>query len=238
MSLYNQIKNARSKGDKVLAILLDPDKVKHDELPGLIERINQSRASIILVGGSEVASGITETVIKIIKDYSPLPIVIFPGDLNQITPMANAILFLSLVSGRNPEYLIGKHVQAVPLLEDSGLEVISTAYILIENGRETSVERRSGTKPMSRSNPDKIVRTAKAAEYLGFKMVYLEAGSGAKHPVSANLIEQVRSKVNLPLIVGGGIKSIQEVELAFKAGADIVVVGTAVEEDESILNSL
>jgi phosphoglycerol geranylgeranyltransferase len=156
----------------------------------------------------------------------------------QITDKADGILFLSLISGRNPEYLIGKHVEAVSKLKETNLEVISTAYMLIENGKETAVQRVSQTKPIKRSDFQTIIDTAKAGELLGMKFIYLEAGSGATHPIEPKLISKVKKELTIPLIVGGGIRSIIELESAYKAGADLVVIGTALEDDESFFDNL
>src|SRR5690606_24329847 len=147
-------------------------------------------------------------------------------------------LFLSLISGRNPEYLIGKHVEAVSKLENTQLEVIPTGYILIENGKQTSVESVSQTKPMSRSDIQKIVDTAKAGELLGMKLLYLEAGSGALYPVSEDIISRVKAALNVPLIVGGGIRNLETLETAFNSGADMVVIGTAFENDNRFFEEL
>jgi len=143
-----------------------------------------------------------------------------------------------LISGRNPEYLIGKHVEAVSKLKDTSLEVIPTGYLLIENGKETSVKRVSKTKPIERSQIQKIIDTAKAGEFLGMKLIYLEAGSGATHPIEPEIISKVKEELDIPLIIGGGIRSSKELEKAYTSGADLVVIGTAFEEDESFFNEI
>ena len=235
MGILDQIKQARADKRKLLAVLIDPDKVIDDPLQDLVSRIDNSKADFIFIGGSEVEEGRTDEVIQIIEKSTALPLIIFPGDISQITPRADAILFLSLVSGRNPDYLIGKHVEAAPKLADSALEVIPTAYILIEDGKETSVQRISGTVPMKRSEVDDIVNTARASEYLGMQLVYVEAGSGANTPVPESIITSVRNAVDCPLIVGGGIRNLEQLRTAYDAGADLVVIGTAIEEDPAIL---
>ena len=167
-----------------------------------------------------------------------LPIVLFPGDVTQISKDADAILFLSLLSGRNPDYLIDKQVQAVPLLEKTQLEVISTGYILIESGKTTAVQRVTNTLPLNRTDVDAITNTAKAGELLGKKLIYLEAGSGATYEVPAEVISSVKNKIDIPLIVGGGIRTKTQIENAFIAGADMVVIGTAFEEDQQFFEQL
>lgn len=221
-----------------LAVLIDPDKMRIVSVSGFVSKINQSIATHIFVGGSEVAEGITETLVIEIKKHTDLPVVLFPGDVIQITDKADGILFLSLISGRNPDYLIGKHVEAVSKLKSSNLEVIPTGYILIENGKETSVERVSQTKPLKRNNIKAITDTAKAGELLGMQLIYLEAGSGATHAIEPKIIEKVKEDLNIPLIVGGGIRSKRAIDAAYKAGADIVVIGTAFEEDKNFFTDI
>ena len=233
--IYNDILASVSNGEKQLAVLIDPDKIKFDKVSGFIKKVNASIATHVFVGGSTVDENATDVLVEEIKKYTELPVVLFPGDVTQITGKADGILFLSLISGRNSEFLIGKHIRAVPKLKETNLEVISTGYILIENGKETAVERVTGTEPLSRTNIQYIVDTAKAGELLGMKLIYLEAGSGAKLSVSKEIISNVKKTLNIPLIVGGGIRSKKQLEDAYHAGADLVVVGTVFEEDESFL---
>ncbi len=237
-SIYKNIISASSKGKKLLAVLIDPDKMKMEHGSNFITKVNQSTATHIFVGGSEVDEGVTENLVEELKKFTDLPVVLFPGDVVQITDKADGILFLSLISGRNPDYLIGKHVEAVSKLSKNHLEVLPTGYLLIENGKQTSVERVSKTKPLKRTEISTIVDTAKAGELLGMQLIYLEAGSGATHPIEPNIITKVKEEVNIPLIVGGGIRSITELESAYAAGADLVVIGTAFEEDESFFNEI
>ena len=222
----------------MLAVLIDPDKMKVKEIPDFIDKVNKSIATHVFVGGSIVQEDLTEKLVNKIKENTDLPIILFPGDISQITKNADALLFLSLISGRNPEYLIGKQVEAVSKLRDSDIEVISTGYILIENGKETSVQRVSETLPMSRDSIQDIIDTAKAGELLGMKLIYLEAGSGATHPITPEIISGVKQELNTTLIVGGGIKSIKQLKQAYQAGADMVVIGTAFEEDDSFFDNL
>jgi phosphoglycerol geranylgeranyltransferase len=237
-SMVNNIIDSISKGEKLLAVLIDPDKRKSEGLSGFIQNVNNSVATHIFVGGSTVDENLTETLVLEIKKYTKLPVVLFPGDVTQITNKADALLFLSLISGRNPDYLIGKHVQAVSKLRATNLELLPTGYILIENGKETSVQRVTQTRPLSRSNIQHIVDTAKAGELLGMKLMYLEAGSGAIAPIPAEIISAVKQELQIPLIVGGGIKTKQKLNEAYKSGADLVVIGTAFENDESFFDEL
>ncbi|MEW4923294.1 geranylgeranylglyceryl/heptaprenylglyceryl phosphate synthase [Algibacter sp. 2305UL17-15] len=237
-SIYQSILNSISNDEKLLAVLIDPDKFSIENTTSFIEKVNASVATHIFVGGSSVAEKATEILVAEIKMHTNLPVVLFPGDVTQITNKADALLFLSLISGRNPEYLIGKHVEAVSKLRHSKLEVISTGYILIESGQEAAVEKVTDTKPMPRENIQNIIDTAKAGEFLGMKLMYLEAGSGAKRPLNDEIITAVKSELKIPLIVGGGIRSKNEMKNAYTYGADMVVIGTAFEEDESFFDKL
>ena len=237
-SLYANIVNSVSAQEKLLAILIDPDKLHIDDVREVCQGINESSATHIFVGGSTVNEHATETLVQAIKKHINLPIILFPGDETQITEAANAILFLSLISGREPEYLIGKHVRAVSKLKESSLEVISTGYLLIESGNISAVQRVTQTIPMSRDNIQSIVDTAIAGELLGMKLIYLEAGSGANAPISEAIINSVKQNITIPLIVGGGIKTKDQLQNTYKAGADLVVIGTAIEDNLSFLNDL
>ena len=237
-AVYNNILNSISKGEKLLAVLIDPDKMKLEGLSGFMQKLNQSIATHVFVGGSTVEDEATETLVIEIKKQTSLPIVLFPGDVTQITNHADALLFLSLISGTNPDYLISKHITAVSTLRSSNLEVIPTGYILIENGNQTSVERVSKTIPLSRQNMQQIVDTAKAGELLGMQLIYLEAGSGALHPVPSQIISFVKQELHIPLIVGGGIRSKKQLDDAYNSGADLVVIGTAFEDDDSFFDKL
>lgn len=238
MTIYSHIKKSIVESERLLAVLIDPDKTELDAIEGIVTKINQSVATHIFVGGSEVDEGATEAVVQAIKRYTTLPVMLFPGDVTQITDEADGILFLSLISGRNPDYLIGKHVESVSKLAKTQLEVLPTGYILIENGKQTAVERVSNTKPLSRSNKQHIVDTAKAGALLGMQLIYLEAGSGATHPIEPEIISAVKDTLNIPLIVGGGIRSKTELEAAYKAGADLVVIGTAFETNQLFFEQL
>ncbi len=231
LTIRQQILEAKSNGQKLLAVLLDPDKIILENLNHLIDKINQSPATHVFVGGSIVQNNILGELISELKKKTNLPVILFPGDPSQISPQADGILFLSLLSGRNPDYLIEYQVQAAPILKKTNLEVISTGYILIESGNETAVARVSKTKPLSRENLDLVLATAQAGEMLGNQFIYLEAGSGAKQPVPTEMIELISQNVEIPVIVGGGIVDLHGIQKAYKAGADLVVIGTAFENN-------
>lgn len=228
-NLYNDILSAKSNRKKLLAILLDPDKIDWDKLEILVDKLCQSPATHIFIGGSRVFTDRIDELIVEIKDHCDLPIILFPGNPSQISHHADGILFLSLLSGRNPDFLIGHHVKAAPLLRNSKLEIIPTGYVLIESGSETAVAKVTGTRPLA--NLDEIVATAIAGEMQGKNLIYLEAGSGAKRAVSAKIIKSVSENLSVPLIVGGGITSAEGIETAYANGADLVVIGTAFENN-------
>lgn len=236
--IYSDILEAVTQQKKLLAVLIDPDKFRSENTKSFLKKINASVATHIFVGGSEVEDHTTESLVAAIKEYTSLPIVLFPGDITQITNKADALLFLSLISGRNPDYLIDKHVQAVSKLKQTQLEIIPTGYILIENGKETAVQRVTRTEPMLKNNRKLIANTALAGEFLGMKLIYLEAGSGAIEAISNDIISAVKQEVSLPVIVGGGIRSKKQMDEAYRAGADMVVIGTAFEENESFFREL
>ncbi|MEZ0181286.1 geranylgeranylglyceryl/heptaprenylglyceryl phosphate synthase [Flavobacterium oncorhynchi] len=237
LSIHRQILEAKKNGQKLLAILLDPDKIVWENLHHLLFKINESPATHIFVGGSIVQSNVLEDLIQELKLKTNLPVVLFPGDPSQISSQADAVLFLSLLSGRNPDYLIEYQVQAAPILKKTNLEVISTGYILIESGNETAVARISKTEPLSRENFDLALATAQAGEMLGNKLIYLEAGSGAKNPVPLEMIQLIAQNIEIPVIVGGGIVDLHSIKNAYNAGADLVVVGTAFENDSHFFES-
>jgi phosphoglycerol geranylgeranyltransferase len=235
-NIYNHILKSKVESEKLLAILLDPDKIDLNKVKTLLEKINQSPATHIFIGGSLVENNILDELISKIKEDCDLPIVLFPGNPSQISDQADAILFLSLISGRNPDFLIEHQVKAVPILKQTNLEVISTGYILIESGTKTAVERVSKTTPLARNNPEYILQTAQAGELLGNKLIYLEAGSGADIAVPKEIIKLVSQNIEIPLIVGGGIIDLQGIQKAYDSGADLVVIGTAFEKDVDFFN--
>ncbi|MGC6431943.1 MAG: geranylgeranylglyceryl/heptaprenylglyceryl phosphate synthase [Jejuia sp.] len=238
MTIYQDIQKARFNGEKLFAVLIDPDKFTIANTAAFIQKVNTSITTHIFVGGSTVDESSTERLVLEIKKHTILPVILFPGNVSQITNAADGLLFLSLLSGRNPEYLIGKHVEAVSKLRGSNLEVIPTGYVLIDGGIKTAVSKVTKTDAILNESVQTIIDTTKAGELLGMKLMYLEAGSGAKHAVSAEVIQKVKNELNIPLIVGGGIKSLSQLEKAYHSGADMVVVGTAFEEDENFFKEL
>ncbi len=231
IKIYKDILQAKEKKQQLLAILLDPDKLDLGTVAVLLSKINQSPATHVLVGGSSFEGNYLDEIIIRLKEKINLPLLLFPGNPAQISAEADGILFLQLLSGRNADYLIEHQVNAVPLLEQTQLEIISTGYILIESGSETAVERVSLTKPLNRNDSDYAAQTAKAGELMGNKLIYLEAGSGAQNAVPLDMIKTVSERISIPLIVGGGIRSKKQIEEAFASGADMVVIGTAFEND-------
>jgi len=228
--ILNSIQQAQTHGHHLLAILLDPDKLPLDAIADKVASIHQLKADFILVGGSLLFTNILDAFVREIKKHTDLPIMLFPGSALQISNEADGILFLQLISGRNPEYLIGNQVIAAPLLQQTQLEVISTGYILVESGRETTASYISNTKPIPAHKPEIAMATALAGQYMGQQLIYMDGGSGALHPVPESMIALVRKNIKLPIIVGGGIRNRKQLDAAYEAGADLVVVGTAFEE--------
>lgn len=221
----------------MFAILVDPDKHNPASLALIGKLAGVNSVDFILVGGSLVSGSVEETVLAL-KNSTDLPVLLFPGNVLQISPAADGILLLSLISGRNAEFLIGNHVIAAPVLKKTRLEIIPTGYILIENGRTSSVEYMSNTKPIPADKIDLAVATAIAGEMLGYKLIYLEAGSGAKMSVNTKMVAEVRSNIRIPLVVGGGINTPDQIRDTYKAGADIIVVGSAIEKGHRIMSDL
>ena len=235
-TIYQEIITAFKENRRLLAILLDPDKIDFEEIKSIVEKINQSPATHIFLGGSLVFTDNMEEIITEIKSFTKLPIVLFPGNPSQIAQNADGILFLSLLSGRNPDYLIEHHVKSAPLLKKSYLEIIPTAYLLIESGGITAVEKVSKTVPILRKHIDEAIATAQAGELMGNKIIYLEAGSGALQSVPQEMIEKVTASVEIPVIVGGGIRTQVGMETAYQSGATMVVIGTAFENNIEFFN--
>ena len=227
---FQSFTKAISKKEKQLAILIDPDVFDNSETKLFLNKL-PSNITHLFVGGSTVEKNKTEATVTALKKHSSLPVFLFPGDESQITLKADAMLFLSLISGRNPEYLIGQQIRAISKLRDTDLEIIATGYILIDGGSQSAVERVSETLPMPQEDIQSIVNTALAGEYLGKKIIYLEAGSGAKYPVNTNVIEAVKKAISIPLLVGGGIKSDKQRKEAYDAGANMVIMGTFFENN-------
>jgi len=238
VNIYQNILISKKEGKKLLAVLIDPEKMELENIPSFFEKVHQSIATHIFVGGSTDKNNQTKNVVIAIKKATHLPVILFPGDVAQITQKADGILFLSLLSGRNPEYLIEQQIKSVPLLKNTDLEILPTGYILIDGKKETATQKVSNTIPIAQENTQLIVNTALAGEFSGKKLIYLEAGSGAKIPVNTDIISIVKKNLSIPLIVGGGIRSKKQIENTFNAGADLIVIGTAFENDESFFEDL
>ena len=234
-SIYSSILKSKKAGKKQFALLIDPDKYKGVELISLAEKAG---VDFILVGGSLITSGDFDVCIRSIKEQTSIPVIIFPGNKLQINKSADAILLLSLISGRNPDLLIGDHIIAAPYLKTSGLEIIPSGYMLIESGRQTAASYMSNTQPIPADKDEIAMCTAMAGEMLGLKLLYMDAGSGAQNSISLSMIKRVKSSVSIPIIVGGGINSAQKASDACKAGADVIVVGNAIEKDSTLLNNI
>ena len=232
------LRDYRLSGQKAIAVLLDPDKIEQDKLSNLLLRTVDYPIDFFFVGGSLVTDYVHKDVIDAVRRQSTTPIILFPGNPLHIVPTADAILFLSLISGRNPDFLIGQHVIAAPLLKKSGLEILSTGYMVVDSGAQTTVSYISGTMPLPHDKPGVAACTAMAGEMLGLQLMYLDAGSGARWPVSPDMIAAVRAAVDLPIIVGGGINSGEKAYQALKAGADLIVVGNGIEQDPDLLPQL
>jgi putative glycerol-1-phosphate prenyltransferase len=225
---YSEILSAIKRGEKLLAILIDPEKFNRDIASKFLEQIPKETTHLFVGGSTDVQHQIS-LVVATLKKQSKLPVFLFPGNHQQIAETADALLFLSLHSGRNPEYLIGQQVKAAPLLNKSNLEIIPTSYLLIDGGHTSAVARVSETDAMSQDEVGDILNTALAGQLMGAKLLYLEAGSGAKIPVSVEIIKAVKETVSIPVIVGGGIKTQTQCKQAYAAGADFVVMGTIFE---------
>lgn len=228
----------KKSGIKSVAVLLDPDDVDLKNLPSLVSKCEACNVHYFFVGGSLINSDNFVDLLGELRTLTKLPVIIFPGNNTHIFPEADGILLLSLVSGRNPDFLIGQHVIAAPALKRSGLEVMSTAYILIDGGSQTTVSYISNTNPIPNNKPDIAVATAVASEMIGMKLTYLDAGSGADSPVNTKIIKAVSGNVQTPIIVGGGLRTVESVDLAFRNGADIIVVGNAVEDNPDFILEL
>lgn len=227
MTIFQQYFN---QDKKRIAVLLDPDKLNNEQAKYYGEKIENSPADMILAGGSMVSNSVSE-IIKAIKEVTNKPIILFPGSSSQFCEEADALLMLSLISGRNPEYLIGEHVKSAFRIKKSGIETIATGYLLIDGGKTTAVQYISNTMPLPADKPDLVAATAIAGELLGLKNIYLEAGSGALNPVKKEVIKEVRKYTSLPIMVGGGMRNLDAINQAFEAGADIAVIGTAFEKN-------
>ncbi|MFM8912082.1 MAG: geranylgeranylglyceryl/heptaprenylglyceryl phosphate synthase, partial [Flammeovirgaceae bacterium] len=239
MQILKTLEDRSRQGKKSIAVLVDPDKVDSPEqLNPLLRLANENCVDFFFVGGSLVTTTNLGEVVKYIKDNVSIPVVIFPGSSLQIDPSADALLFLSLISGRNADLLIGQHVIAAPILKNNKLEVMPTGYILINSGKTTSVAYISNTMPIPEDKFSLAACTALAGEMLGLRLIYLDAGSGAENEISAKMISTVRKTVGVPLIVGGGINTSHKAIAALEAGADVIVIGNALEKDPNLLTEI
>jgi len=238
MDIYNKLTDCKKQGKKLFAVLIDPDKINVDSLKKSLRKCEDAKVDFIFVGGSLLTDNIFDACIFTIKRNCSIPVVIFPGNIMQINKEADAILFLSLISGRNADMLIGKHVIAAPILKKSKLEIIPTGYMLIESGKLTTAAYISNTIPIPHDKDDIASCTAIAGEMLGLKTIFLDGGSGAYNPVSTEMISMVSNMVNIPIIVGGGIKTPEKALLDCKAGADVIVVGNAIEKNSNLIKKI
>ena len=233
--IYNSLIEKKRHGKKSFAVLIDPDKVNDKKMQHLIELALTAKVDYFLVGGSLVISNYLDDCVRFIKQNCNIPVILFPGSPSQLSNYADALLYLSLISGRNPELLIGQHVVSAPFVKLSGLEVMSTGYMVIDGGAPTTVSYISNASPLPADKCEIAMCTAMAGEMLGMKLIYMDAGSGAKIPITETMIEKVSQSINVPLIVGGGITDPEKAYLNCKAGADVIVVGNAIEKDESLI---
>ena len=234
MDVYSKI--IESQKQKKFALLVDPDNCGEQDLQKRIAQANTAGVDFIFVGGSLITRENLENCLSNIRKQTQIPLVLFPGNGSHIHPNADAVLFLSLISGRNAELLIGKHVHSAPLIRKMNLETIATGYMLVESGRLTTAQYMSGSLPIPHDKPDVAMATAIAGEMLGLKAIYMDAGSGAQLPISEEMISRVKENISVPLIVGGGIRNIEGAEKAARAGADIIVVGNAIEQDAKLIH--
>jgi putative glycerol-1-phosphate prenyltransferase len=236
--LINKISALKATNKKAIAVLIDPDKVVLEQFTRLLNLSIEHQVDFFFVGGSLITTPNIHEIISQIKKHTSIPVLLFPGNSMHIDTSADGILFLSLISGRNPDFLIGQHVVAAPLLRQSNLEIISTGYMIIESGRPTTVSYISNTTPIPHNKPDIAACTAMAGEMLGMQLMYLDAGSGAQYPVTGEMIKAVRKSVDTPLIVGGGINSGEKAQIAFEAGADIIIIGNGIEKNVDLLTEI
>src|SRR5439155_3074519 len=238
MKIYKSLEERKKTRHTSFAVLIDPDKVDHSLLDELMDLSISANVDYFLVGGSLVISNHLDDVVKHIKDNCSIPVILFPGSPTQLSKYADALLYLSLISGRNPELLIGQHVVSAPSVRQSGLEILPTGYMVIDGGAPTTVSYISNASPIPHDKNEIAMCTAMAGEMLGMKLIYMDAGSGAKRPITEMMIEKVASHIEAPLIVGGGITNPEKAYLNCKAGADVIVIGNAIEKDISLIKEM
>jgi len=237
-TIYQSLLSKKKKGQKSFAVLIDPDKVNAGELDELTELAVNAAVDYLLVGGSLVISNQLDEVVQRIKRNCSIPVILFPGTPSQVSKYADGLLYLSLISGRNPELLIGQHVISAPFVKQTGLEIISTGYIVIDGGAPTTVSYISNATPVPADKNEIAMCTAMAGEMLGMKLIYMDAGSGAKKPISEEMISMVHKCIEVPLVVGGGIRDPEKAYRNCRAGADLIVTGNAIEKDRKLIREI
>lgn len=236
--IYKALCGRKLSGKKSFGLLIDPDKVDDGKMEKLLPLAIDAEVDFFLVGGSLVISDYLDDCVKNIKRACDIPVLLFPGNNTQVSKYADALLYLSLISGRNPDLLIGQHVVSAPAVKKSGLEIISTGYMVIDGGAPTTVSYISNATPLPADKDDIAVCTAMAGEMLGMKLIYMDAGSGAKRAISESMISRVAENIDVPLIVGGGIIHPEKAYLNCKAGADMIIIGNAIEKDPSLIREM
>jgi phosphoglycerol geranylgeranyltransferase len=236
--IYQSLVERKQSGKKSFAVLIDPDKVNDESVEELIQLSLEAKVDYFLVGGSLVISNYLDECVQLIKSKCNIPVILFPGSPSQVSKYADALLYLSLISGRNPELLIGQHVVSAPIVKKSGLEIMPTGYMVIDGGAPTTVSYISNASPLPSDKNEIAMCTAMAGEMLGMKLIYMDAGSGAKKAITENMIQKVASCIDVPLIIGGGITTAEKAYLNCKAGADVIVVGNAIEKDANLIKEI
>lgn len=237
-SIYQQLASQKSKGKKAFAVLIDPDKMDDSSIDKIVEQSLAAQVDYFFVGGSLVVVNTVDQNIQRIKASCDIPVILFPGSPSQVSKYADALFYLSLISGRNPELLIGQHVLSAPMIKQSGLEIIPTGYMVIDGGAPTSVSYIANTAPIPADKHDIALCTAMAGEMLGLRLIYMDAGSGARNPIQEKMIERVSKNIDVPLIVGGGIHTPEKAIANCQAGADVIVVGNAIEKDIQLIGAV
>lgn len=237
-AIYHSLIERKRSGKKSFAVLIDPDKVNDCNMEQLIQLAVKASVDYFLVGGSLVISNYLDECLQFIKRECSIPTILFPGSPSQVSKYADALLYLSLISGRNPELLIGQHVVSAPIVKKSGLEIMPTGYMVVDGGAPTTVSYISNASPLPADKNEIAMCTAMAGEMLGMRLIYMDAGSGARRPVTESMIEKVAQCIQVPLIVGGGITHPEKAYLNCKAGADVIVVGNAIEKDPSLIREM
>ena len=237
-NIYQSLVDRKRHSKKSFAVLIDPDKVNDNSVEELIQLSLDAQVDYFLVGGSLVISSYLDECVQLIKRSCNIPVILFPGSPSQVSKYADALLYLSLISGRNPELLIGQHVVSATVVKKSGLEIMPTGYMVIDGGAPTTVSYISNASPLPSDKNEIAMCTAMAGEMLGMKLIYMDAGSGAKKAISESMIQKVSSCIDVPLIIGGGITTAEKAYLNCKAGADVIVVGNAIEKDASLIKEI